>query len=133
MDLHGALNRWCHRTLRSVNYAPIGLNQNTEHYSVLQAEVPDLTDPRTMPSDALLSSLAQAEHLVIAGESLSHCLAATVYDIAALLGPSAVRKITLLADCTSPMAGFEEMGTRFLADLVGRGMRVAKSTELSLA
>jgi hypothetical protein len=31
------------------------------------------------------------------------------------------------------MAGFEELGTRFLADLVGRGMRVAKSTALELA
>ena len=133
MDLHGALIRWCHRTLRSVTYAPIGLNSNTEHYSALQAEVPDLGDPRTMPSDALLSALAKAEHLIIAGQSLSHCLAATVYDIAALLGPSAVRKITLLTDCTSSVAGFEVLGTRFVADLVGRGMRVAKSTELQLA
>ena len=131
-DLQGALNRWCHRTLRSVSYAPIGLNQGTEHYSALQAEVPDLGDPRTMANDSLLTSLATAEHLIIAGQSLSHGLAATVYDIAALLGPSAVRKITLLTDCTSSMAGFEEMGKRFLADLVGRGMRVAKSTELQL-
>jgi hypothetical protein len=30
------------------------------------------------------------------------------------------------------MAGFEEMGRLFLADLVGRGMRVANSTELQL-
>lgn len=133
MDLHGALNRWCRRTLRSVTYAPMGLNSNTEHYSALQAEVPDLADARTMANDALLTSLAEAEHLIIAGQSLSHDLATTVYDIAALLGPSAVRKMTLLVDCTNPMAGFEELGTRFLADLVGRGMRVAKSTELQLA
>ena len=132
LDLQGALNRWCHRTLRSVSYAPVGLNPYTEHYSALQAEVPDLADANTMPNDSLLTSLAKAEHLIVAGESLSHGLAATVYDIAALLGPSAVRKITLLTDCTSPMAGFEEMGKRFLADLVSRGMRVAKSTELQL-
>ena len=132
-DLHGALNRWCHRTLRSVSYAAVGLNPNTEHYSALQAEVPDLADANTMANDSLLTSLAKAEHLIIAGLSLSHGLAATVYDIAALLGPSAVRKITLLTDCTSSMAGFEELGTRFLADLVGRGMRVAKSTALELA
>jgi len=111
----------------------MGLNSNTEHYSALQAEVPDLADARTMANDALLTSLAAAEHLIIAGQSLSHGLAATVYDIAALLGPSVVRKMTLLVDCTSPTAGFEEMGKRFLTDLVGRGMRVAKSTELQLA
>jgi len=132
-DLHGALNRWCHRTLRSVSYAAVGLNPNTEHYSALQAEVPDLADANTMANDSLLTSLAKAEHLIIAGLSLSHGLAATVYDIAALLGPSAVRKITLLTDCTSSMAGFEELGTRFLTDLVSRGMRVAKSTALELA
>jgi nicotinamidase-related amidase len=131
-DLQGALNRWCHRTLRSVSYAPVGLNPHTEHYSALQAEVPNLADAFTMANDALLTSLAKAEHLIVAGESLSHGLAATVYDIAALLGPSAVRKITLLTDCTSSMAGFEEMGRLFLADLVGRGMRVANSTELQL-
>lgn len=132
-DLHAALNRWCHQTLRSVRYTPKGLNTNTEHYSALQAEVPDLADPRTLANDALLSSLAQAEHLIIGGESLSHCLAATVYDIAALLGPPAIRKMTLLADCTSPVAGFEELGTRFIADLTSRGMRIANSAELQLA
>ncbi|HEY9104766.1 hypothetical protein [Chitinimonas sp.] len=129
-SLFDALGRWGRSQLKAPNFVAKGSNPGTEHYSAIQAEVPDPLDPATLPNKALLNRLAQADTIVIAGQALSHCVASTVRDLADHLGPSGVGKLLLLTDCSSPVPGFEALGQAFLKDLSQRGMRLAEARTL---
>ncbi|MBI3898143.1 MAG: hypothetical protein HY308_07585 [Gammaproteobacteria bacterium] len=122
-----SLDRWARKSLKLVDFVTKGTNPNTEHYSAIQAEVPDPNDPGTELNRRLIEVLSQADQVVIAGEALSHCVANTVRDIANKLPPKDVHKLVLLTDCTSSVGGFEKLGEDFLAELTARGMRTATS------
>ena len=124
-----ALNNWARNRLEVVDYVTKGSNALTEHYSAVQAEVPDPTDASTMLNSRLIRTLAEADTILIAGEALSHCVASTVRDIADNFGEENIKKLVLLTDCTSSVGGFENLGVQFMADLTARGMRTALSTE----
>ena len=96
----------------------------TEHYSALQAEVPDANDPATGLNTTLLASLASAARVVVAGEASSHCVRATVEDLAEHIAPT---KIVLLADCMHPVAGFEAQHHAFLEGMARRGAVISSS------
>ena len=83
-----------------------GTNPWTEHYSALMAEVPDPDDPRTQLNRGLLDALDRAELLLIAGEAGSHCVKATVEDLAQHLPGGKLSRVVLLTDCMSPVPGF---------------------------
>jgi nicotinamidase-related amidase len=116
--------------MKQVDFILKGINPTTEHYSAVQAEVPDPDDPSTLPNTRLVNTLAAADLVIVAGEALSHCVANTVRDIANLFGPDAIRKLVLLTDCVSSVPGFENLGADFVRDLKARGMQTALSTEL---
>lgn len=127
-DVMAALNRWARSRMSFIDFVHKGSNPYTEHYSAVQAEVPDASDPATQANTRFLQALAAADEIIIAGEALSHCVANTVRDIAASFGDENVKKLVLLEDCSSPVAGFEKLGEDFMAELTARGMRVARST-----
>ncbi|KAF0811596.1 hypothetical protein IGB42_03885 [Andreprevotia sp. IGB-42] len=124
-QLADELAAWSRRELKAVNYVVKGTNPLTEHYSAIQAEVPDADDPRTLPDPRWIAQLAQADTILIGGEALSHCVASTVRDLAEQLGEANVHKLILLTDCTSPVAGFEALGQIFIDEMVARGMRIS--------
>ena len=108
-----------------------GLNPMTEQYSAFRAEVPRADDPRTALNRPLLARLAAGSApLLVAGEALSHCVAASVQDMLAQLPPARLRQTVLLTDCMSPVAGFEAAGQAFLAQARAAGVRTASLTEL---
>jgi len=124
-----SLNNWARERQEVVNYVTKGSNAMTEHYSAVQAEVPVPNDPSTMLNSRLITTLGDADIILIAGEALSHCVASTVRDIADNFGEENIKKLVLLTDCTSSVAGFEALGEKFVADMTARGMQTAKSTE----
>jgi len=126
-EVMAALNRWARSRLEVVDFVTKGSNPFTEHYSAVQAEVPDPADPSTLVNTRFIETLAQADEILIAGEALSHCVANTVRDIAGNFGDENIRKLVLLEDCSSPVAGFEGLGQQFVAEMTARGMRVIKS------
>lgn len=130
-ELAQALAAWGRRELKAVNYVGKGTNPLTEHYSAIQAEVPDTADPHTLPDTGWIASLAQADLILVAGEALSHCVASTVRDLADQLGAAQVSKLVLLTDCASPVSGFEALGQSFIDEMVARGMRLARSDALA--
>lgn len=77
----------------------------TEHYSIIQPEVPVPDHPLGGKNKAFLDTLAEADAIVIAGEAESHCVLETVEDIVEDFGsdPETLRKIYFLRDCTSPV------------------------------
>lgn len=137
--LFKALQGWEKTEFGMVNYVTKGANPFTEHYSAVAAEVPDQDDPSTMLNADLIDALRESDVILIAGEALSHCVKATVEDIADNIGAEHVRKFVLLEDCTSPIPAapgtpdFPAIAADFVERMKARGMRVAKSTEFLAA
>jgi len=128
-DVRDAYNRWERARLRNVRKVSKGENPWTEHYSAIQAEVPDSEDEHTQLNTALLAALDRAELLFIAGEASSHCVRATTEHIVAHLPGGRPGRLVLLTDCMSPVAGFEAQHQAFLDDMRARGVRLSTSTE----
>jgi nicotinamidase-related amidase len=136
-QLHGAVRdacaEWEVRRQRTSHVVFKGLNPWTEHYSALQAEVPDPADPDTGLNHALIHRLDAAERLLIAGEAGSHCVRATVEHLVANLPdptPERLSRLTLLTDAISPVGGFEAQQAAFFADMRQRGVRLATCAEV---
>lgn len=122
-----ALLDWERRQTGMVDYVTKGSNFKTEHYSAVQADVPDSSDPGTLLNTRLIETLERADLILLAGEALSHCLKFTVEDIANTFEARHVAKMVLLTDCASPVPGFERQGTDFVAGMAARGMQLSDS------
>ena len=124
-ELFEALTEWETDRRRPIDYVVKGANPWTEHYSVVQADVPDAKDPSTMLNASLVRALEEADTILLAGEAGSHCVANTARDIADNFSEmSSASKMVLLEDTTSPVPGFESMQEAFVTELCARGMRV---------
>ena len=129
-DVRNAYNVWETQQLKVVRKVAKGSNTWTEHYSALQAEVPDAADPDTLLNRPLLAALDRADLLVIAGEASSHCVKATTEDIVDNLPGGRPERVVLLTDCMSPVGGFQAQHEAFLADMSGRGVQLATTADL---
>lgn len=128
--LDKALMEWEDKEFGRINYVTKGNNPYTEHFSGVQAEVPDPADPTTQVNTGLIQTLEEADIIAITGEALSHCVANTVRDIADCFSdPKYVEKLVLLTDTTSNVGGFEFLGDAFLQEMKAKGMQTSTSTE----
>ena len=127
--VRAAYNQWEDRRLRQVLKVTKGDNPWTEHYSALQAEVPDADDAATWLNRSLLARLDAFDTIWIAGEASSHCVKATVEHLAdhlpSLLPSGHLGKLVLLTDGMSPVGGFEAQAADFIARMRQRGARTA--------
>ena len=106
-----------------------GANPFTEMYSGLKAEVQVPGDPTTGMNLGLVDRLLRAERVLVGGEAMSHCVAATVRDLADAW-PSARRaQIVVLSDGASAVQGFEADAKQFLADIADMGCTVCTCAE----
>lgn len=124
-----AISRWEQTYNAFVDFVTKGSNFMTEHYSAVMADVPDPEDPSTQLNTRLIDTLQKVDIIAISGQALSHCVANTVRDIANNFGEENIKKFVLIEDTTSPVAGFEKLAQDFVAEMVSRGMQVAKSTD----
>ena len=123
-DVLAACNAWERAHLQPVQAITKGSNPWTEHYSALQAEVPDVADPATALNTALLRRLDSAQTLLIAGQASSHCVRATVEHLVAHLPSGRPQRLVLLTDCMSPVAGFAPQASAFLQAMQAQGVRL---------
>ncbi len=135
-DVLAACGAWQTARQRAVQHVFKGMNPWTEHYSALQAEVPDPADPATALDTRLLQRLGEADLLLIGGEASSHCVRATTEHIVQHLprlqpGWSAER-VVLLTDCMSPVAGFEAQHAAFLQAMHAQGVQISNSSQIRL-
>jgi nicotinamidase/pyrazinamidase len=128
--LSEAIHQWEER-FAIADFVTKGSNPWTEHFSAVQAEVPDPTDPTTQLNTELVRTLERADLVVLAGEALSHCLANTVRDITRTFAdPKVVSKLVLLTDASSNVPSFEGYGESFVRELRAQGMKTATTTDL---
>lgn len=129
-DVRNAYNHWEDSALGVVNKVIKGTNPWTEHYSAIQAEVPDEGDTTTQVNLPFIELLSQAERVYIAGEAGSHCVKASTEHIVAHFNEADRSRLVLITDCMSPVTGFEADYRRFLDDMAAQGVRLATSAEI---
>jgi len=139
-DLAASFDRWSAARVRNIDFVTKGTNVLTEHYGALMAEVPNPKDPSTQLNGRFLAMLQEADMIVVAGEALSHCVKATIEQVADNIGEEHIKKFKLLTDCMSPVGAisdengnvlvdFPAMGDAFLADMSARGMELTTSVD----
>jgi nicotinamidase-related amidase len=127
-----AIGAWEAQSGQVCNKVLKGQHPLTEQYSALRAEVPRADDARTQLNQGLLQQLAaSAGTLLVAGEALSHCVAASVDDLLANLPPQRLQQMVLLTDCMSPVSGFEAAGQSFLQRARDQGVQTGTLQDLA--
>lgn len=136
VDLAAALHRWEEKNFANIDYVTKGVNPYTEHYGGLMAEVPDPNDPSTQLNTQLIQVLQDADLVYFEGEASSHCVKATVEQIAENIGDEHLKKLHLVTDCMSPVPAapgtpdFPAIAQQFLNDMKSRGMTLVTSDEV---
>jgi len=126
-----ALSEWQIKNKSWGNYIVKGTNPWCEHYSALKAEVPDRFDPTTQINNRLVEALKKADALLVTGQALTHCVGETIRTLVEeFKTKELIEKIVLLIDTTSSVGGFEDEGEALIQEMLGRGMRIANSTEV---
>lgn len=129
-DVRAAYNRWEENALGIVNKISKGTNPWTEHYSAIQAEVPDDDDESTQLNQEFIDLLSDADRVYITGEAGSHCVKATTEHIVANWDQKQLARLVLLTDCMSPVTGFEAQYHAFVADMQARGVQIASAADV---
>lgn len=136
VDLAAALNRWERGQFANVDYVTKGANPYTEHYGGLMAEVPDPKDLSTQLNTKLINILQDTDLVYFLGEASSHCVKATVEQIAENIGDQHLKKLHLVTDCMSPVPAapgtpdFPAIAQAFLNEMKSRGMTLVSSDEV---
>lgn len=128
-NLMTALHEW-EMQYGFVDIVTKGSNMWTEHYSAVQADVPDDTDETTQLNTHLIETIKKADRILVGGEASSHCWYFTLRDIADNFGDDSLQKFILLEDGTSPVAGFEDQAEKGIKELLDRGMQKARTTDV---
>lgn len=156
-DIHEALQKWAkHNPTKLIKYLPKGMNNYTEMYSIIRAEVPIESDKLTKTNVDLCNALGKAEKVVVCGQAKSHCVNYSVRDLVRIwyqqtdaIRPGSrqsetrshesnatanVRRenIILLSDAMSSVPGFESAGDKFFVDMAEVGCTIEKCDEVVL-
>lgn len=131
-DVLAACADWQTARQRAVCNVFKGMNPWTEHYSALEAEVPDPAAPETCLNQALLHSLLQAEQLIVAGEASSHCVRSTVEHLLERAPAGFAQRVVLLTDAMSPVHGFAAEHAAFLQRMQAAGVQLSTTADLRL-
>jgi len=133
-ELYEAFAEWESSKKGMINFVTKGSNFKTEHYSAIEAEVPDPADPSTTINTQVLDLLATADRIAVAGEASSHCVYFTVKSIIDNIGAEHLSKLYILEDCMSavelPGLSFKDKETEFFKLVKDNGGQVIKSTDL---
>jgi nicotinamidase/pyrazinamidase len=129
--LAAAVHQWETERFGLSDVVTKGSNPWTEHFSAVQAEVPDPEDPSTQINRGLIEALEKADVVIWAGEALSHCLANTFRDVVSnFSNPEFVKKMILCKDGTSSVPGFEKLGDDFIKEMLAKGMKISTTTDV---
>jgi nicotinamidase-related amidase len=111
--LREALRAWREATGRAVRYVFKGENPFTDQFSIFEGL--DSSHPQTAFNEPLFECLSSFASVTFAGEALSHCVEASIMSYTGRLGGAGkTRKkqnLLLLADCASPVAGFDRQSS----------------------
>lgn len=128
-SIQEALHQWSSKPSR-VDYVYKGQNPLTEHFSVIEAEVPDPFDANTQVNRTLLDRLSQSNEVWVSGWARSHCVGNTLRDLFKWGGQSLAQKIVIITDTMSDVPGFESHGEVVIKESLDLGARLADVDQL---
>lgn len=128
--VRAAYNRWEEATLNTVTKLNKGSNPWTEHYSAIQAEVPDADDEGTQINTGFVRMLAASDKVFITGEAGSHCVRATTEHLVQNWDPAQISKLVLVTDCMSPVTGFDAQYQEFIRAMMACGVQIAQAADV---
>ncbi|MDM1294116.1 hypothetical protein HX021_07380 [Sphingobacterium sp. N143] len=108
-----------------------GQDPNTEMYGIIKAEY----DNNKFVNHEVLQAIQEYDHVYIAGQASSHCVLASTVQILEHFSQNrtVTSRITLLIDCMSPIAGFEEDTLQQFQWLKEKyGIQIKKTTDVIL-
>lgn len=120
-----------------------GMSQLSEHYGILQAEVPFPEDPNTQINTRVLAKWSEADRVYFAGQAKSHCCLATLEQVVASFQGQGrddiLQKLFVLRDCMSSVSDidlpdgtkikFDEMTNARFAEMEQLGVKFVDSTD----
>ena len=117
---------------RDVQYILKGMNNKTEMYSALKAEVVDPDDHTTCINMSIINQLKEHERVFISGQAKSHCVNETVRDLMSYwkCGRPTKGTVIVLEDTTSPVETFEWMANEFVKDMKAEDVKFLKTIEI---
>ncbi|KPA52141.1 hypothetical protein VT25_10805 [Photobacterium leiognathi subsp. mandapamensis] len=125
-----AIQSWEQQTNTQHISVSKGENPHTEHYGGCEAEYPLADDKNTQFDPQLVELVKQNDHVLISGQALSHCVASTVEQMVEKLTQDEIKKLTLLVDTTSPVAGFEQQAEAFIEKMARLGVHITKTEDV---
>lgn len=131
-DVMATLLQWEYENYAFVDKVTKGSNWLCEHYSAVQADVPDPNDNDTQLNVKFIATLQEVDLIIIAGQALDFCVANTFRDIANNFGEDNIKKMVLCEDLTSSVnaPGCEHFAADFMTEMIGRGMQVSNSIDI---
>lgn len=125
-----ALRSWERTAAAPVRKVHKGEYPLVEQYGVFEAETPIAEVPSTRFNGGLAASLTDGvDLLLVAGEASSHCVAASIEQLLRYRKGDGTG-IVLMADCMSPVAGFEQAEKDFFARAEAAGVRLLTSEQV---
>lgn len=110
-----ALDYWCEKTGRWVEYIDKGRYPLSEHYGGFEADVPVEDHPETKFNLGIRDKLKEADRILWAGWAGSHCLKWTVTDCINSC-PELAEKSVLFEDASAPVVSPDSDQTRLFSE-----------------
>lgn len=106
-----------------------GMCPQTEMFGIFRANIPDPCDQSTAENVALINKLALFDTIYVAGEAKSHCVANSIKQLFGY--PDIIKKLVVLEDCMSNVAGFDTIATPIYQQASQMGAQFAKSVDFN--
>jgi len=100
----------------------------TEHFGIFMAQIPVADHPETQLNQELLETLDKYEHLYLAGQARSHCVATSLKQLMDY-APDLAQKVIILEDAMSDVPNLGYLGDPIYEEARKKGIRFAKTTD----
>lgn len=128
-DMLEAVHAWAVQTGKNYQALIKGTHPLTEHFGIFQAQIPIEAAPETHLNTSLMSTLHRFDHIYLAGEARSHCVATSLKQLLTY-APELARKMVIIEDCMSDVTGLGHLGEPIYAEARRKGIHFVRAAEV---
>jgi nicotinamidase-related amidase len=128
-DVLEAVHTWAVKTGKNYQALIKGTHPLTEHFGIFQAQIPIASAPETQLNTLLINTLNSFDHVYLAGEARSHCVA-TSFKQVLTHAPELAKKMIIIEDCMSDVSGLGHLGEPIYTEARSQGLRFARATDV---
>jgi nicotinamidase/pyrazinamidase len=128
-DVMEAIYTWAVQTGKNYQALIKGTHPLTEHFGIFQAQIPIEGAPETQLNKSLINTLYAFDHVYLAGEARSHCVATSLRQVL-VHAPDLARKMVIVEDCMSDVTGLGHLGEPVYAEARKKGLRFARAANI---